>query len=187
MPRKYATRRRRARSSKRHYRGGNGAAAAPSTAPPSTGTSVASALSQGTNPMAAFGKISSMLGAKQSGGSAPSIFTSSPSPISGFNDGASGYEIKTVGGTIDAQQAYFDKAYTGSAITGSGPPQNMSGGARRRRHGRGRSSKRRGGNLAGVIGQAVVPFALIGANQRFRRSSTAKNFHRRSFHKKMSA
>ena len=177
MPRKYATRRRRARSSRRHYRGGNGAAAAPSTAPPSTGASVLTAINKGTD---VPGMLKGMFGsAKQGGGSAPSMFTSSPSTVSGFNDGASGYEIKTVGGTIDAQGGYFDKAYGGTGITGPGP-QHMSGGGRRRNRGRG--SKRRGGNLAGVIGQAVVPFALIGANQGFRRSrNTAKKFYRESF------
>ena len=77
--------------------------------------------------------------------------------------GAAAYEIKTVGGKYDQQAGYFDNAYKQSEAY-AGTPQT--GGRRRRR--------RKGGNFGSVLGNAVVPFALLGAQNAFGRRRMSK-------------
>ena len=71
--------------------------------------------------------------------------------------GAGAYEINTVGKDYSSQAGYFDNAYKQSeAYAGT-----QKGGRRRRR--------RKGGNFGSVVGNAVVPFALLGAQNAFGR------------------
>jgi hypothetical protein len=76
--------------------------------------------------------------------------------------GAGAYEIGAVGGNYDQQVSYFDKAY-GQSVAAQGPTPftgGQSGGRRRRK---------KGGNFGSVISNAVVPFALLGAQNSFGR------------------
>ncbi len=79
--------------------------------------------------------------------------------------GAGAYEINTVGGKYDQQAGYFDNAYKQSGAYAS----TQSGGRRRRR--------RKGGNFGSVVGNAVVPFALLGAQNAFGRRRMSKLMH----------
>ena len=81
--------------------------------------------------------------------------------------GAGAYEIATVGGGYDQQVPYFDKAYQQSVAAHGGSPftAGQSGGRRRRR---------RGGSFGSVVGNAVVPFALLGAQNAFGRRRMSK-------------
>jgi hypothetical protein len=80
--------------------------------------------------------------------------------------GAAAYEINTVGGKYDQQAGYFDNAYKQS-VADKGPTPFTSGqsGGRRRR---------KGGNFGSVLGNAVVPFALLGAQNAFGRRRMSK-------------
>ena len=82
--------------------------------------------------------------------------------------GAAAYEINTVGGKYDQQAGYFDSAF-GQSVAAKGPVPftgGQSGGRRRRR--------RKGGNFGSVVGNAVVPFALLGAQNAFGRRRMTK-------------
>jgi hypothetical protein len=89
----------------------------------------------------------------------------SPSEVDGDNaGGAAGYVSGVVGSTIDQQNQYFDKAYMKPGMTGGK-----------------RGKKRRGGNLGSIISQAVVPFALLGAQNMYsRRRSSGKGGSRKT-------
>jgi len=83
--------------------------------------------------------------------------------------GAGAYAAATVGGDYSQQVGYFDKAY-GQSVAAQGPTPftgGQSGGRRRRRKGR-------GGNFGSVVGNAVVPFALLGAQNAFGRRRMTK-------------
>jgi len=117
--------------------------------------------------------------------------TSTPSPIMGGRrrrgrsrrrrggQSATSYAMNTAGSGDTQWNNVFNNAKTMTASTGAGLwsadlTQNVAGvrpidpslgklmqGGKRRR------SKRRGGNLMGVVGQAVVPFGLLGLQQAY--------------------
>jgi len=85
----------------------------------------------------------------------------SPSQVEGDNNGgAAGYVGSVVGTTIDQQNKYFDSAYNKPGMTGGK-----------------RGKKRRGGNFGSIVSQAIVPFALLGAQNMYSRRKRSNNLY----------
>jgi hypothetical protein len=99
----------------------------------------------------------------QSGGGAPLGFSKVGADMS--QGGAGAYEIATVGGNYDQQAGYFNNAY-GQSVAAHGPTPFTGGQSGGRR--------RRGGSFGSVVGNAVVPFALLGAQNAFGRRRMTK-------------